>query len=40
MRLELIASVTVDNFEKDEPERDIHICYKFIDKDCTGKSDD
>ena len=40
MCLELIDSVTVDEFERGKQERDIHIYYKFIDKGYTGKSDD
>ena len=40
MCLELIDAVTVDEFERGKHERDIHIYYKFIDKGCTGKSDE
>ena len=40
MCLELIDSVTVDEFERGKQERDIHIYYKFIDKGYTGKSDE
>ena len=40
MCLELIDSVTVDEFERGKQEREIHIYYKFIDKGYTGKSDD
>ena len=40
MCLELIVTVTVDEFERGKQERDIHIYYKFIDKGYTGKSDD
>lgn len=37
MCLELIDSITVDEFVKGKTERDIHIYYKFIDKGYTGK---
>ena len=40
MCLELIDSVTIDEYHKGKTERDIHIYYKFIDKGYTGKSDD
>ena len=40
MCLELIDSVTVDEFERGKQERDIHIYYKFIDKGYTGKYDE
>ena len=40
MCLELIDSVTVDEFHRGQDERNISICYKFIDKGYTAKSDD
>lgn len=39
MCLELIDSITVDEFVKGKDEREIHIYYKFIDKGYTGKSE-
>ena len=39
MCLELIDSITVDEFVKGKEEREIHIYYKFIDKGYTGKSE-